>query len=313
MNLTDTRQSYQADLISKHQYIDAMYHFHQILFDYSRLLGETDVEKIEILDDGLLFTFKPLGVKLFCSQADKRTVPFETLNFDKYEKIDSEMILKLIEPNYHIFDIGANMGWYSLNIAKLYPNTKISSFEPIPFTFRCLKRNVKINSVQNIEIYNFGFSDEEKDLTFYLQPESSVSASSANITESLNAIEVVCNVKKLDDFIYKNNSTVDFIKCDVEGAELFVYQGGFKSIQKNLPIIFTEMLRKWSAKFNYHPNDIINLFKSIGYRCFLAREDCFHEVFSIDENTVETNFFFLHSEKHFEKIQKFIKYSQVDF
>lgn len=305
MNLTETRQTYQANLIGKHQYIDTMYHFHQILFDYSRLLHETDVEKIEIVDDGCLFTFKPLGIKLFCSQADKRTVPFETLNFDKYEKVDSDMILKLTEDHYHILDIGANMGWYSLNIAKLYPNTKISSFEPIPSTFQSLKRNIEINNIKNIEIYNFGFSNEEKNLTFYLQPESSVSASSVNITDSTNTIEIICKVKKLDDFICENNSTIDFIKCDVEGAELFVYQGGFKSIQKHLPIIFTEMLRKWSAKFDYHPNDIIDLLKNLGYHCFVASKDRLREIPLIYENTIETNFFFLHSEKHADKITFF--------
>ena len=307
MNLLETKQNYQSKLLMKNQYIDRMYDFHKVLFDYSRILKETDIEKIEVVDGGLIFTFNPQGIKIFSNQADKRTVPFETLNFDQYEKVDSDMILSLIESDYHIFDIGANIGWYSLNIAKLYPNAKISSFEPIPSTFQSLKRNIEINDAQNIQIYNFGFSDEEKSLTFYLQPESSVSASSANITDSSNALEVVCNVKRLDDFVKeKMDCKIDFIKCDVEGAELFVYLGGIESIQFNLPIIFTEMLRKWSAKFNYHPNEIINLLSGVGYRCFAARGNHLIEISSMDESTIETNFFFLHSEKHLDKIQSFV-------
>ena len=307
MNLLETKQNYQSKLLMKNQYIDQMYDFHKVLFDYSRILKETDIEKIEVVDGGLIFTFNPQGIKIFSNQADKRTVPFETLNFDQYEKVDSDMILSLIESDYHIFDIGANIGWYSLNIAKLYPNAKISSFEPIPSTFQGLKRNIEINDVQNIQIYNCGFSDEEKSLIFYLQPESSVSASSANITDSSNALEVVCNVKRLDDFVKeKMDCKIDFIKCDVEGAELFVYLGGIESIQFNLPIIFTEMLRKWSAKFNYHPNEIINLLSGVGYRCFAARGNHLIEISSMDESTIETNFFFLHSEKHLDKIQSFV-------
>ena len=92
--------------------------------------------------------------------------------------------------------------------------------------------------------------------------------------------------------------SVDFIKCDVEGAELFVYQGGIESIQKNQPIIFTEMLRKWSAKFNYNPNEIIDLLFGLGYRCFIAKADQLVEFFRMDDNTIETNFFFLHSDNH---------------
>jgi hypothetical protein len=64
-------------------------------------------------------------------------------------------------------------------------------------------------------------------------------------------------------FVAKNNAKVDFIKCDVEGAELFVYQGAKATLMQQKPIVFTEMLRKWAAKFDYHPNDIIALFDEL--------------------------------------------------
>ena len=73
--------------------------------------------------------------------------------------------------------------------------------------------------------------------------------------------KVECNVRRMDDFVKDENiNRIDFIKCDVEGSELFVYQGGIESIDRFKPIVFSEMLRKWSNKFGYHPNDIINLF-----------------------------------------------------
>jgi hypothetical protein len=58
------------------------------------------------------------------------------------------------------------------------------------------------------------------------------------------------------------------------------------------------MLRKWSAKFNYNPNDIIDLLFGLGYRCFTAKADQLVEFFRMDDNTIETNFFFLHSGNH---------------
>ncbi len=118
--------------------------------------------------------------------------------------------------------------------------------------------------------------------------------------------KISCRVKKLDDFVSANNLKVDFIKCDVEGAELFVFQGGIKTIEVNKPIIFTEMLRKWSMHFNYHPNDIIKLLNDLGYRCFTAKGEYLVEFFKMDENTVETNFFFLHSIKHIAKVNQLI-------
>ena len=59
------------------------------------------------------------------------------------------------------------------------------------------------------------------------------------------------------------------------------------------------MLRKWTKKFHYHPNEIIDLLKNIGYGCFKITQGCLlNEVFEINENTIETNFVFLHKEKH---------------
>lgn len=55
------------------------------------------------------------------------------------------------------------------------------------------------------------------------------------------------------------------------------------------------MLRKWSAKFGYHPNDIIDLFASVGYKCFVIKEDKLRKFARVDEETVGTNYFFLHS------------------
>lgn len=97
---------------------------------------------------------------------------------------------------------------------------------------------------------------------------------------------------------------LDFIKCDIEGAELFALRGGKKTIEKYKPILFVAMLQKWSAKFNYHPNDIIRLMKKVGYHCFEINGEHLSWLSVMTDETVATNFFFLHTEKHMEEIQK---------
>ncbi|HLO94734.1 MAG TPA: FkbM family methyltransferase, partial [Burkholderiaceae bacterium] len=134
--------------------------------------------------------------------------------------------------------------------------------------------------------------------TFYFYPEGSVNASSVNVSERRDAELITCHVERLDDFVSNNKLHVDFIKCDVEGAELFVFQGATETLQRDKPIVFTEMLRKWAAKFNYHPNEIIALFASFEYRCFYAGENALKELAEMTDETVETNFFFLHAKKH---------------
>jgi FkbM family methyltransferase len=304
MNLKDTKSAYLADQMSKPQYIDAMYQLHQRLFEYADFLEGTDIGKIEITDGTVVMTSRTTEVKIYCDQYDKRLAPLEILNFDFYEKPDSDMMFQLLkrlmeqrEDKVNFFDIGANIGWYTLNLAKSFEKVNFFAFEPIPMTFEKLKTNIELNKL-NVNLYNIGFSNQEQELTFYYYPEGSGNASAANLSELDNVKTIPCYVKKLDDFTAEKSLSVDFIKCDVEGAELFVYQGGIESIKRNKPIIFTEMLRKWSAKFNYNPNEIIDLLFGLGYRCFTAKEEQLIEFFAMDDNTIETNFFFLHSVNH---------------
>ena len=304
--LNEIKLSYKNGLITKAQYITQMHEVHQDLFGYSAYIKDTDIQKIEISDDLVIMTSRMDGIRMVCDKDDERIAPIEILNFNHYEENDFSMVLGLIKNGSSVFDIGANFGWYSLNVAKRFPDCKIYSFEPIPKTFGYLKANVDLNGFNNININNFGFADEEKEISFYYYPAGSGNASLANLSELSNQEEVRCSIKKLDDYMEKNAAAaIDFIKCDVEGAELLVFKGGLKSIEKYKPIIFTELLRKWAKKFNYHPNEVVELLQGMGYVCFVSSEGKLKKINAIDDLTVETNFFFLHADKHSDEIIKF--------
>jgi FkbM family methyltransferase len=304
MNINETRDSYLIGDISKPEYIKKMYQkHHYMLFEYAEYIRQTNISSIEILDDKVIFSSRDKGIKMISPKGEHRVAPIETLNFLDYESSDSEMIMRLISPDDCIIDIGANMGWYSINIAKTFPNSMVYAFEPIPKTYSYLLQNIEINQINNIKSFQFGLSNEQKDLTFYFYPEGGVNASLANVSEREDVELINCHVERLDDFTKSNNLKVNFIKCDVEGAEIFAFRGGIETIKRDQPIVFTEMLRKWAAKFNYHPNEIITLFSELGYQCFVTANDKLVEFFIMDENTVETNFFFLHHEKHANKIK----------
>ena len=57
------------------------------------------------------------------------------------------MVLNLIDENYNVLDIGANIGWYCINISKERKNSNIFAFEPIPKTFNYLYQNIKMNEI----------------------------------------------------------------------------------------------------------------------------------------------------------------------
>ncbi len=282
--------------------MEEMFNTHKYLFEYPALLNDSPIKKIEITKEQVIFTIdnEGDGIMICCDRRDAYSLPMILLNLSETETEENAMILKLIKPGDVVFDIGANIGWYTINILLKRKGTSVYSFEPIESSYQYLKRNLSLNSLNSENTYNIGFFDEDKKVKFYFDTKFAMASSMANLREDKDTVVVACEVRKLDGFV-ANTLTLerlDFIKCDVEGAELFVFRGGIETIKRYKPIIFAEMLRKWAAKFNYHPNQMISFLKELGYRCFVINNRQLKEFFGMDENTIETNFFFLHKEKH---------------
>ncbi len=305
MNPMDVKKEYEKGHCSKPEYIEKMYQIHAVLFQYSEFIKNTDIRQIEIMDDEVIMTTRASGIKMITEFLDQRTAPIEILNFGGYESDLLTMCHHLIDESSTIFDVGGNAGWYTINFAKSIKNAKLYVFEPLPKTFDLLQRNLQLNKIEDVHLFNHGLSNEEEDLIFYYYPDCSANASMADLTHHEGTTKITCQVKRLDDVVAAEKISVDFIKVDVEGAELFVFQGALETLQRDQPIVFSEMLRKWSGKFHYHPNEILALFDKIGYRCFTVKNDGLEAFLSMDENTLDTNFIFLHEEKHAKKIQKY--------
>jgi len=306
--LSDIKKEYIGGEISKNEFMLKMFNTHKNLFGYPAFIKNSPVKKIEITHQQVIFTIfnGHVNIKICCDKRDAHSLPMSYLNFSVYEEEEVNMITKLIKPGDIVFDIGANIGWHTLCVLLNHKETTVYSFEPIKETYQYLIKNLKLNKCGTDKAFNIGLSDENTTGKFYYDIEYSPASSMADLRESEDTVTVECKVKKLDDFISSTLSLkkLDFIKCDVEGAELLVFQGGYETIKKYKPIILTEMLRKWAAKFNYHPNQIISFLKDLGYRCFIPHNGQLKVFFEMDENTVETNFFFLHEENHMKQLQK---------
>ena len=294
--LLELEEEYKKGSISKEEYIKRMHEIHLILGNYSEFIKNKNINSISIMNDYVAIETRK-GIKLICNLEDERATPLEVLNFGNYESEEIKMIETFLKADSVILDIGANVGWYSMHLAISVPRGKVIAFEPIPKIFDYLKRNIALNNIKNIETYNFGLSEKKEVVEFYFDPKLTGATSLRNLHENREKIKIECNVEKMDDIIPRITTRIDFIKCDVEGAEILVVKGGLEVLKKHKPVLFLEMLRKWSAKFDYHPNDIILILKEIGYKCYCAKGEKLVEVESVNEDTLETNFFFIHGVK----------------
>ena len=304
--LVEIEKKYKIGCFSKKAYIGLMHKRHLGLWEYLELIKGKNITSIEINQGQVILKTKD-NIKLICDFLDKRHIFKEILNFGDYEPTELQMIKRFLKKDSVVFDIGANIGWYSMNLSKSVPQGRIVSFEPIPKTYDYLIKNIALNQLHNVKAYNIGLSSKAGCFNFYYNRNYTGATSLVDIIKANNVAIVKCRVERLDDFFKKAKiKQVDFIKCDVEGAEKFVIEGGLEVIKKNKPIIFIELLRKWSAKFNYHPNIIINMLKKVGYGCYIINKTKLKKIKQITEATQHTNFCFLHIDKHSKLLNRLI-------
>jgi FkbM family methyltransferase len=118
-----------------------------------------------------------------------------------------------------IIDCGSNIGMSVLYFKKLYPESKIISFEPDQMSFNILRRNVSINNFTNVELHKIALCEKEGTIDFYNDTNNpgAVFASLNQLCTSNNVEQVQCS--RLSSFI---NERINFLKLDIEGSENYV-------------------------------------------------------------------------------------------
>lgn len=149
----------------------------------------------------------------------------------------------------NVFDVGANVGDYSLNIQGLFPSAKIFAFEPVAETYSILQKKCKKTKIKT---YNLGLGEKNgESKIFYdggggcLKTASIFGEVEKKLKKSVIHSEKIKMVT-IDSFVNKNKiEKIDFLKIDVEGNELSVLNGARKMISdKKISIIqfeFNEM------------------------------------------------------------------------
>jgi len=187
----------------------------------------------------LIYLAKKLNVDLL-SHAH---VQIGIAGYNDFEHTGEKQLLEFLAKKFPlantIFDVGANDGTYSLLLSGLFPKASIYAFEPVPDTYRIAEKALK--DKQTIFLHQFGLYREDCSLDIYNDsnnPNNQISSMYAGglvdfyATTELQRLKI--DVRTLDGFCEENGiNSIDFIKIDVEGAELTVLQGAEKMIGKN--------------------------------------------------------------------------------
>ncbi|NSW78203.1 MAG: FkbM family methyltransferase [Chthonomonadetes bacterium] len=148
-----------------------------------------------------------------------------------------------------VYDIGANVGLMTLFFARAVgPTGYVVAFEPHPYSFRRLSRNVRVNRLRHVRLVNVGVGDETTSLILY-QPSRHLSGAAFSggrvfRPDEGQPIEFTVHVDTLDNLIKRFElPTPDYVKVDVEGYEVRVLRGAMQTIQQHKPAFFIEIHR----------------------------------------------------------------------
>jgi len=139
------------------------------------------------------------------------------------EAEDLGLFLSLIQPGMTVFDIGANVGMYTVLAAKrVGAGGRVHAFEPTPQVAEKLRENILLNRLSNVTVQQVAVSDVPGVCTFFLEEECNQNSLVATAGTPIQVKAIT-----LDAYLNAVGMTqVDMIKIDIEGAEAKALRGG---------------------------------------------------------------------------------------
>lgn len=200
---------------------------------------------------------------------------------DTYPEDISQMFHWMKQLNFPsrptLLDVGANIGMFSLSYASMFKDAEIHSFEPVPFIYKYLKKNLKINPnlSSNVYTHKLGLSNcvEQKQLSIPAphQHERYNYNLDIRLYSVLGQGEQKINAKFIPLDLWVDRSQIkslDFIKIDVEGYEYLVLEGAKETLRSFQPIVMFELNDMTLTLSNRTADEYLHFAKKNGYKVF---------------------------------------------
>ncbi|MBO0321678.1 FkbM family methyltransferase [Muricauda sp. CAU 1633] len=212
----------------------------------------------------------------------------------------TSIFVELIKDIGSFWDVGANIGYYSILACVYNPKIKVHAFEPSLGPKFYLNENIAINNVGNqVIVHSQALSLESGKIAFYevVNPKfpkilNLSGEHNMGTKKGLNSKEVIVESIRMDD-IDNHPQAVELIKIDVEGAEVMVLKGGLKLLQKDRPIVICEVL------YNQNEAELESVMEDLNYLYYAHMKNGLMEIGTLKrkkDNGIR-NVFFVPAEK----------------
>jgi FkbM family methyltransferase len=199
-----------------------------------------------------------------------RDSPYDVL---PHEIAEQHVMRRILKAGDVAFDVGVHFGFHTTLMSRLVAQDgRVCAFEPNEQLFWSLKRTIR--ELPNVTLYPLGLSDSHRDAVLFV-PQADVStASLAKWRSGSERTDLInCELRRLDDLVEHGEAPLpDFIKCDVEGAELGVFRGARRTLDTpDAPVVLFESNDAAARAFGYPASAAIEFLADLehaGYRFF---------------------------------------------
>jgi FkbM family methyltransferase len=194
-----------------------------------------------------------------------------------FENTERSFVERFLRPGMTVLDIGAHHGYYTLLASrKVGPSGLVLAIEPSPRERKKLRLHLRINRCKNVQVESRALGEAEGSAELYLIRGTETGCNSlrapyvAQDTERVS-VSVECLDRVLQDHRIER---VDFIKLDVEGAELSVLRGARQLLSnKPRPVILAEVQDIRTRPWGYRALEVVRYLSSVNYRWFRPLPD----------------------------------------
>jgi len=200
-----------------------------------------------------------------------------TISYDGFDLPERLLLKRLLRPGSTVLDVGAHNGFYALFFSKLVgAKGRVIALEPSPRERKGLRLNLRINRITNVSIQPVAVGAEQGEATLHLADKLETGCNSlrrAPSVKSLATVQVL--VTTLDDLVAKLGiREVDFIKIDVEGAELSALQGATELLKRYpRPLILAEVEDRRTEPWGYPAREIVRALRDVDFDWFSIKDD----------------------------------------
>jgi FkbM family methyltransferase len=191
---------------------------------------------------------------------------------NRFENAERQFVERFLQPGMTVLDIGAHHGYYTLLAShRVGENGKVFAFEPSPRERGKLGRHLRLNGCSNVKVEGFALGEANGPAKLFVVEGKETGCNSLRpprVSQPTKEVEIL--VMTLDSYLDENQiGNVDFIKLDVEGAELSVLRGAAELIARRpRPVILCEVQDARSQSWGYPAKEIIVFLSRLDFRWF---------------------------------------------